>query len=190
VPVTHLDGIAAEELVAASPKEVRQVVAGGSGAVPLTRVDVEERGRVWGDALVLGGVGRDDTVLALDSSPGLTDGVAQVRARFAYGDDADAAGATVVVGSAARLAGSRHGSARALTVLELPETGVVASSCAAGTMHAHTRSHVVEIVDGALVVTPLGARGKPLLRWATRIEAAWLGERCTCGSDLPGIVVP
>ena len=57
-------------------------------------------------------------------------------------------------------------------------------------MHAHTRSHVVEIVDGALVVTPLGARGKPLLRWATQIEAAWLGERCTCGSDLPGIVVP
>ena len=41
---------------------------------------------------MLGGVGRDDTVLALDASPGLTDGVAEVRARFAYGDDADAAG--------------------------------------------------------------------------------------------------
>ena len=188
--MTQPDRIAAEELVAASPKEVRQVVAGASGAVPLTRVDVEERGRIWGDALALGGVGRDDTVLALDASPGLADGVAQVRARFAYGDDADAAGATVVVGSTGRLAGSRHGSARALTVLELAETGVVASSCAAGTMHAHTRSHVVEIVDGALVVTPLGARGKPLLRWATQVDAAWLGESCACGSDLPGIVVP
>jgi hypothetical protein len=130
-------------------------------------------------------------VLALDPSPGLTDGVAQVRARFAYADDADAdaAGATVVVGSAARLADSGHGSARALTVLELPETGVVASSCTAGTMHAHTRSHVVEIVDGELVVTPLGARGKPLLRWATHIGAELLGESCSCGTDLPGIVV-
>ena len=38
------------------------------------------------------------------------------------------------------------------------------------------------------MVTPLGARGKPLLRWATRIEAAWLGETAGCGSDLPGLV--
>ena len=67
---------------------------------------------------------------------------------------------------------------------------MIASSCEAGIMHAHTRSHAVEIVDGELVVSPLGARGKPLLRWATHIDAEWLGESCSCGSDLPGIALP
>ena len=160
--------------------EVRQVVAGGSGAVPLTSVDVEERGRVWGEALVLGGVGRDDTVLRSRR-------LARPHRRRGAGARPDSPTATMPTRPGRRWSSARRrdsraratASARALTVLELPETGVVASSCAAGTMHAHTRSHVVEIVDGALVVTPLGARGKPLLRWATRIEAAWLGERCT-----------
>ena len=46
---------------------------------------------------------------------------------------------------------------------------------------------IVEIVDGELVVTPLGARALPLLRFATGISAAWLGEPCPCGSDLPGL---
>lgn len=189
LPETHLGEIAAGELVAVSPQEIRQIVAGASGAVPLSRADLEERGRIWGDALVLGGVGREDTVLGLDPSPGLVDGVARVRARFAYATVSEAAGITVVIGSAGRLAASRHGNARALTVLEPAETGVVASSCSVGTMHAHARSHVVEIVDGELVVTPLGARAMPLLRWAAGIEAAWLGKPCSCGSELPGIVV-
>ena len=96
-----------------------------------------------------------------------------------------------MIGSAERLAATPlAGPARALTVLERGETGVIASSCSAGTMHAHTRFHTVEILDGELVVTPLGARGKPLLRWATGIDATWLGERCSCGSDLPGIALP
>ena len=77
-----------------------------------------------------------------------------------------------------------------LTVLEPPSTGVVASSCSAGTMHAHTGAHVVEIVDGELVVTPLGARARPLLRWASGIEASWLDGPCSCGSELPGLEVP
>ena len=190
LPKTHLDEIAAGGLVAVSPREIRQVAAGTVGVVPLTRADLEERGRIWGDALVLAGVGREDTVLALDSSPGLVDGVAHVRARFAYAAGPEAAGITVVIGSAGRLAASHYGSARALTVLEPAETGVVASSCSLGTMHAHTRSHVVEVVDGELVVTPLGARAVPLLRWATGIAAAWLEEPCPCGSGLPGILVP
>jgi hypothetical protein len=189
LPKTYLDEIAAGELVAVSPREIRQVIAGDPEVVPLTRADLEERGRIWGDALVLAGVGREDTVLALDPSPGLVDGVARVRARFAYATGPEAAGITVVIGSAGRLAASPHDNARALTVLEPAQTGVVASSCSVGTMHAHTRSHVVEMVDGELVVTPLGARAMPLLRWATRIEAAWLGEPCSCGSELPGILV-
>ena len=189
VPVTRLESVSAEQLVAVSPKEIRQIVTGAVGAVPLGRTDVEERGRIWGDVLVLGGVGRGDTVLALDASPGLTDGVAAVRARFAYATDAAAAGATVVVGSTERLEGTQLGDARALAVLDRAETGVIASSCTVGTMHGHTVSHAIEIVDGELVVTPFGARAMPLLRWATGIEAAWLEEPCSCGSGLPGIAV-
>jgi hypothetical protein len=189
VPVTLTDGVPAGELVAASPNEIRQIVAGVSGAVPLARSDLEERGRIWGDVLVLGGVGREDTVLALDPSPGLTEGVARVRARFAYETDAAAVGATVAIGPAERLSTSQLGSARALIVLGYAETGVVASSCTAGTMHAHTRSHVVEIVDGELVVTPLGARALPLLRWSTGTKATWLAEPCPCGTALPGLLL-
>ena len=190
LPETRLGDIAADELVAVPPREIRQIVAGAPGMVPLARADIAERGRIWGDALALGGVGREDTVLALEPSPGLVDGVASVRARFAYVTySSDAAGITVVIGSPGRLGASRHGNARVLTVLDPGETGVLASSCGVGTMHAHTRSHVVEVVDGELVVTPLGARARPLLRWATGIETAWLGEPCRCGSELPGIVV-
>ena len=190
LPVTELAGIASEDLVAAAPREIRQIVAGEFGPVPLTRTDIEERGRIWGDALVLGGVGREDTVLALDPSAGLMDGVARVRARFAYAADAQAAGATVVIGSDERLAGSRGGGPRCLTVLERAETGVIASSCPKDTMHAHTHAHVVEIAGGQLVVTPLGCRAKPLLRFATHIDAAWREEPCSCGSDLRGLVLP
>ena len=53
------------------------------------------------------------------------------------------------------------------------------------------RSHVVEIVDGELVVTPLGARGPaaPALGDAGS-RRAWLDEPCPCGSDLPALELP
>jgi phenylacetate-coenzyme A ligase PaaK-like adenylate-forming protein len=56
-------------------------------------------------------------------------------------------------------------------------------------LHALTESHVVEIVDGELVVTPLGASAAPVLRLATGIRAAWANEACACGSDLPVLVL-
>ena len=79
VPVTHLDGIAADEFVAASPRRSARS-SPGLRRCPLTRVDVEERGRVWGDALVLGGCLADDyTVLPLAPHPAATRRRAQAR---------------------------------------------------------------------------------------------------------------
>ena len=52
---------------------------------------------------------------------------------------------------------------------------------------AHTSSRSS---DGELVLTPLGARARPLLRWASGIEARWLDEPCPCGSDLPALELP
>ena len=94
---------------------------------------------------------------ALDPSPGLTEGVASVRARFAYASDADAAGATVVIGSAERPAASLPGSARGLTVLERrARPGSSRRPAQPARCTPTPRSHAVEIVDGELVVTPLG----------------------------------
>ena len=173
LPVTRLEGIPTEELVAASDRELTYVVQRGDGAWPLTRDDVAERGRLWAAALGLAGVGREDVVAATTPTPGLAEGVAAVRGRLAFAADPAAVGAKVDVGS--------------FGALELPETGVVASPCAHGTLHAHATSHVVEIVDGELVVTPLGARAVPLLRFGTGIRAAWADGPCACGSDLPAL---
>ena len=190
LPETRLDGIAADDLVAVSPRQITHVCARGAEAVPLARADLAERGRIWGEALALAGVGRGDTVFGLDPSPGLAEGVARVKGRLAFATDPAVAGATVLICQAGAPAGSPAGDARALVVLDHPATGVVASSCSAGTMHAHTRSHVVEIVGRELVLTPLGARARPLLRWASGIEARWLDEPCPCGSDLPALELP
>jgi ketosteroid isomerase-like protein len=189
LPATRLDGIAPAELVAVADREITQVIATGSAAVPLGRGDVAERGRLWEAALVLAGAGPGDTVFSSEPAPGLAEGVARLRARLAFAADPAAAGATVVVGPAGEPAGPLPEGARGVAVVALPETGIVASSCTAGTLHAHTESHVVEIAGGELVVTPLGARAMPLLRLATGIQAAWLGAPCACGSDLPGLVV-
>ena len=188
LPETRLDGNALEQLVAVPEREITHVVARAGGPVPLARADLAERALVWADALALAGVGREDTVLAAGPSPGLLEGVARVRARFAFATDPGTAGATVLVRCGSEPARPLGGGARALDVVELPEAGVVGSSCPFGRMHAHTPSHVIEINDGALVVTPLGARALPLLRFATGIGADWLGQPCPCGSELPVFV--
>jgi ketosteroid isomerase-like protein len=175
LPVTRLDGVSPDELVAASERELTHVVQRGDGAWPLTRDDIAERGRLWAAALRLAGVGRGDVVAATTPTPGLAEGVAALRARLAFAADPTAAGATVVVGS--------------LGALDLPETGVVVSPCASGTLHAHTESHVIEILDDELVVTPLGARAAPVLRLATGIRAAWAEQPCSCGSELPALAL-
>ena len=184
LPLTSPDGVAADELVAVPARAITQVWARDGEAVPLSRADLTERGRIWAEALALAGVGRGDTVLG-EPSPGLAEGVAQAKARLAFGTDPALAGATVLVHGAWTAAVGAPGSARVLKVLDLPATGVVASACSAGTMHAHTGAHVVEIVDGSLVLTPLGARARPLLRFASGIEARLLEAPCSCGSELP-----
>jgi ketosteroid isomerase-like protein len=189
LPETRLDEIAPAELVAVADREITQVVASSNGAVPLGRADVAERGRLWEAALALAGAGPGDTVFAAEPAPGLAEGVARRRARLAFATDPATAGATVVVHPATGTAPPLPEGARSVTVVALPETGIIASSCTAGTLHAHTESHVVEIAGGRLVVTPLGARAMPLLRLVTGIEAAWLGNACACGSDLPGLTV-
>jgi hypothetical protein len=187
LPETRLEGIAADELLAVPVRAITHVCARGAEAVPLGRADLAERGRIWAEALALADVGRDDTVFALEPSPGLDEGVARVKARLAFATDPAVAGATVLIHQAGAHPAGLRGNARALTVLDHPATGVIASSCSSGTLHAHTGAHVVEISGGELVLTPLGARARPLLRWASGIEASWLDEPCPCGSELPGL---
>ena len=89
---------------------------------------------------------------------------------------------------------------RFVDVYGLTESGVVASACPQGDgMHVYSDAHVVEILDletgepvsrgepGELVVTPLGRRGLPLLRYATGDVTAWSDGPCACGSGLPRI---
>ena len=183
VPVTRVEGIALDDLVAVADRELTHLAARGDATWPLTRGDVAERGRLWADALALAGVGRGDVVLAVEPTAGLAEGVAAARARLAFGTDPSTPGVTVVVRN---LGGpDAVGAGRVLTVLELPETGIVASPCTHGTMHVHAGSHVVETETGELVVTPLGARAVPLLRLGTGIEGRT--ATCSCGSELPAV---
>ena len=110
LPVTRLEGMAADELVAVPEKQLTHVIQRGDGAWPLTRDDVAERGRLWATALGLAGVGRGEIVAATEATPGLAEGVAAVRARLAFAADPAAVGATVVVGSfgCARASGDRR----------------------------------------------------------------------------------
>ena len=92
LPVTGLDGVAADELVAVPPRAITHVCARDAEAVPLSRADLAERGRIWSEALALAGVGRGDTVIGLEPSPGLADGVAQAKAQLAFATDPALAG--------------------------------------------------------------------------------------------------
>ena len=188
VPVTRLEGVALPDLVAVPEREIIRLEARGREAVPLARADVVERGRTWEAALRLARVDRDDTVLSLHTSQGFDEAVALVRARLAFGGDPDVVGATVLVRPVDEPVATT-GSARALATFERPETGLLASTCVDGTMHAHTGSHLIEIVEGELVATPLGARALPLLRYATGLAATVRAEPCTCGTDLPALSV-
>jgi ketosteroid isomerase-like protein len=188
LPVTRLEDIAFADLVAVPEHEIVQVDARGREAVPLARADLAERGRSWDAVLRLAGIGREDTVLPIEPSPGIGEAVARVRARLAYGSDPALARATVAVHPLGE-AGFGAGAARTVSTLERPEAGMLASTCSVGTIHAHTGSHIIEIEDGELVVTPLGARALPLLRYGTGIGASWLVTGCTCDSELPALIL-
>lgn len=146
------------------PAAVRAVLPGGR---PLGAGDWEERVRLWRLALDFAG---DDvaTVAAPGNDPAFAEAAGRARRPFAVEPlDAD----------------------RTLDVLSWPETGPVAVACGRGEgHHVLADGHVVEIVDGELLVTPLG-RGEPLLRFAPGVRATWLEGACACGSPLPRIAV-
>ncbi len=71
--------------------------------------------------------------------------------------------------------------------LAVPEaTSFVAAACAAGRMHCD-EGVIAEVVDDALVLTPLGV-DTPVLRYASGVRArALLAGACSCGSIGMGI---
>lgn len=149
---------------APDPPDVRVVLPGGA---LLSRGDWEESVRLWGVALSVAGLGRDDVVAAHDD-PGLAEAAGRSRVPVAV-DPADATAT--------------------LDVLWWPATGPVAAACGRGEgYHVLADGHHVELVDGELLVTPLGRR-VPLLRYAPGVHAAWLPGGCRCGSELPRLEV-
>jgi hypothetical protein len=180
-PTREADLAAApSDFVAAPAREIRQLQTTRGGVpISLTRSDMEDAAWLLSRALELAGVTRDDVLLAREPIPALADAALRLRACLAA-VPSPAAGerlnVTVVVEAAA--------------FVETPETGVIAAPCTRRDgLHVFADAHIVEIVDGEVLVTPLGRRGTPLLRYATGHLADWADDPCSCGSELPGIVL-
>jgi ketosteroid isomerase-like protein len=176
VPVTtraELEG-SPGDFLAASAKDVRQVIE-SQGGVPLsiTRGDMEDAAWLLSRALEAAGVTRDDVLAASPAHPALAD--AALRLKAAYSPTG--AGATVCVGDGPTVAARRV--TAGADFLETPETGVFAVLAVDGSFHALTDAHVVERVEGEIVVTPLGRRGRPLLRFATGLRSPGPDGRVT-----------
>jgi hypothetical protein len=70
--------------------------------------------------------------------------------------------------------------------LAVPEaTSFVAGACAAGRMHCD-QGVIAEVIDGRLVLTPLGVDA-PVLRYASGVRAGPLPASCPCGGPGMGI---
>jgi ketosteroid isomerase-like protein len=180
VPVTTRAELEASpgDFVAASARDVRQVIESKSGvALPITRGDMEDAAWLLSRALEASGVTRDDVLAAAPAHHALAD--AALRLKAAYSPTG--VGATVCLGDGPTTAERRV--VAGVDFLETPETGVFAVRAADGSFHALTDAQVVERVDGELVVTPLGRRGLPLLRFATGLRSAGPDGRVT-GFDL------
>jgi ketosteroid isomerase-like protein len=184
------------ELAAVALEKAAELLAGEGWVLPLTAGDVEEMDSSLAAALDVAGVGPDDSILSLAPHRGLAAAAARLGARLvvpaAPGAGSAAASATVAFASAHAdlsgaggllVVGTAPGADR--TLLGRPETGVFAAACGEGAALHALESSVVEIVEGELLVTPLGRRGAPLLRLATGIHARWLDGSCPCGSSLP-----
>lgn len=152
-----------------APPERARVVLSGGGEV--AAADWDERVELWRQVLEV--AGPDGRTVALPShDPSFAEAAGRARRRFAVSpDDAD----------------------RTLEVLTFPATGPVAAGCGRGRgegLHVLTAGHAVELVEGELLVTPLG-RNAPLLRYAPGVRAEWVEGTCPCGSELPRLrVVP
>jgi hypothetical protein len=146
------------------PERARVVLRGGG---EVSAADWEERVQLWRSAIGVAG-SEGDTIALPSPDPSFAEAAGRERRRFAVSpDDAD----------------------RTLDVLTFPATGPVAVGCGRGEgLHALTEGHVVELVDGELLVTPLG-RKVPLLRYAPGIRAEWVRGACACGSVLPRLRV-
>lgn len=148
------------------PERVRVVLPGGG---EVAAADWSERVRLWRQVLEV--AGDEGTTIALPSpDPSFAEACGRARRRFAVSpDDAD----------------------RTLDVLTFPATGPVAVGCGRSEgLHALTDGHVVELLEGELLVTPL-RHAEPLVRFAPGVRAVWIEGACACGSELPRLrVVP
>lgn len=146
------------------PERTRVVLRGGG---EVDAADWDERVRLWRRALEVAGA-EGETIALPSPDPSFAEACGRAHRRFAVSpDDAD----------------------RTLEVLSFAATGPVAIGCGRGEgLHALAEDHVVELVDGELLVTPL-RRAVPLVRYAPGVRAAWLAGDCACGSRLPRLGV-
>ena len=180
------------DLAAVPPEKAAQLLIGDGYVLPLTAGDVEEMDSALAAALAVAGVTAEDAILPLAPHRGIAVAAAKLKARLVVptgpGVPAAATVAFAPAGAdastfAGPVIGTAPGADRPL--LGRPETGVFAASCGRS-LHA-LESAIVEIEDGELLVTPLGRRGSPLLRFAPGIRARWVEGPCPCGSDLPRV---
>ncbi len=117
--------------------------------------------------------------------------VASFRAQ-AEATGADLSSVRLVVGTTHDAGGWPHAA-----LWGTPATGAVAAACAAGSRELHVfERHLVEVVDvngtpvapgveGEILVTPLGRRGAPLLRFAPGARGSLSNAPCSCGRPGP-----
>jgi len=147
----------------AGPAVARLTWLDGQGALPLTHGDAYDEVRMLRLALETAGAKRGEIVASL-GIPGFEAAVA-------------ATGATL-------LSGGGSGTVE-VSILAPAETGPLGVECAQGQLHLLADDHVLEVIDGRLVTTPLCRRGAPLLRYATSESGSLVDGQCACGSPLP-----
>jgi ketosteroid isomerase-like protein len=117
--------------------------------------------------------------------------VAGFRAQ-AEASGADLSSVRLVVGTTHNAGGWPHAA-----LWGTPATGAVAAACAPGSAALHVFDrHLIEVVDengspvadgveGEILVTPLGRRGAPLLRFAPGARGSLSHAPCSCGRSGP-----
>jgi ketosteroid isomerase-like protein len=177
------------ELAAVAPERAAQLLTGEGYVLPLTAGDVDEMDSALASALAVAGVTAEDAILPLSPHRGIAAAAAKLKARLVVPTGPGVPAAATVAFAPAHadasgfdgpVIGTAPGADRPL--LGRPVTGVFAASCGQS-LHA-LESHIVEIEEGEVLVTPLGRRGAPLLRYATGIRARWIDGPCACGREL------
>jgi ketosteroid isomerase-like protein len=186
------------ELAVVEPGKAAQLLVGEGWVLPLTGGDVDELDATLAAALAVAGVTADDDVVSLVPHRGIAAAVAKLKARLVVPAGPGAAGlgsASVAFAPSHADVDAARGQVRLVVgtadgvdrrFLGSPETGVIAAACGHGSRLHVLESQHVEIGEQAeLLVTPLGRRGAPLLRYATGDRARFRpGSACPCGSTL------